>query len=95
MSQVLGSEELILLRWQYFSNGSTDFMHPRVWLAFLEEIKMILNFRCQFKVHEIEIGKKSIEKEQHWRTLIYLFQNFLQSYSNETGRSQHKGRYRG
>ena len=53
---------------------------------------MILKFRCQFKVHEIEIGKKSIEKEQHWRTLIYLFQNFLQSYSNETGRSQHEGR---
>lgn len=75
MSQVLGSEELILSKWQYFSNWSTDFMQPRVWLAFLEEInKMILKFRCQFKAHEIEVGKKkkSIEKEQHWRTHLFI-----------------------
>ena len=51
---------------------------------------MILKFRCQFKVHEIEISKKSIEKEQHWRTFIYLFQNFLQSYRNKKKKNKTK-----
>lgn len=53
-------------------------MQPRVWLAFGKEInKMILKFRCQFKAHEIEVGKK---KKKYWKKnnigeLTYLFQN--------------------